>query len=101
VSSAATVRAIGEVHGLLGVHYREEDCRVPSGARLVELKQCESCPKTFVRFAGSGQKYCYACGGRMLLPDPAVFGFREALPEVMDHTDGLPHYDDSLLNEKL
>jgi hypothetical protein len=100
MSTSATVRAIAPVHGLLGIHFREEDCRVPSGARLVEIKQCESCPKTFVRYLRSGQKYCTACGGRMLLPDPAVEEFREALPEVMDHCDYLPHYDDSLVTKE-
>lgn len=79
---------------------------VPSGARLIELKQCENCPTHFVRSLCvhprvercGCQKYCANCIARVLMPASNVIDFQQELksiaPQLSKHA---VRYDDSLL----
>lgn len=79
---------------------------VPSGARLIELKQCENCPTHFVRSLCvhprvercGCQKYCANCIARVLMPASNVIDFQQELksiaPQLSKHA---VRYDDSMM----
>lgn len=105
-----------------------QDCRVPPGAQVVELKHCENCGMPFTRpkaglkpfivknerdyrwqtdeeqktiYVDAGIKFCASCRARLLMP-PEEDLYREALPEVPRHPNHeLVHYDDSLTPRKV
>jgi hypothetical protein len=49
MSTQATVRNIAPVHNGIGVVPLPEACRVPENAKVVELKYCEICGRSFPR----------------------------------------------------
>jgi hypothetical protein len=88
---------MNQPHPNIGVLAREEDCRVPEGAKVFELKCCENCVVSFLRvrkplreiildnprpwgitiqewqersriYVDTGDRYCRNCRSRMLLP---------------------------------
>ena len=95
MSTAATVRSISP--GSIGYLPAAEDCRIPDGSQVCEIKACENCLKNFLRpLAGkrtrliknialgydtfactqpfsivvidTGERWCPECRARMLLP---------------------------------
>lgn len=59
MSSAATIKNIAAPHNGLGLVCREELCRVPTGAAVVELKICETCGFLFAR--KNRDRNCFRC----------------------------------------
>ena len=116
MSSLATVRAIHAPHNGVGVFIPDEECRIPSGSRVVELKYCELCGRSFSRQASatvpreqkerdgnwgerffgaavtrirrydSGQRICFSCA-RSPLPDLRA---EELLEQQNEYQEQLP-----------
>ncbi len=75
------------------------DCRIPDGWIVCDLKVCENCGMTFVRTGHI--KFCAPCCQRLLMP-PIEEVYREALPQIPFHPNHeLVHYDDSLRPKKV
>lgn len=103
VTSINFTPSLGNLQGILLA-----DHRVPLGARVLELKTCETCGKAFTRERPVrsctpegrtlGTRHCIACSRRYLLP-PEDADYRDMLPTSaeMAHRSYLPRYDNSML----